>query len=330
MKPWLWLPAGLAHQLSPWVMRCLGPWGPGTPYLWNPLEREGLRFPNRLGIAGGVDKDGFNAQDWWSLGAGFVEVGTVTPRPQGPNPGVTVRRDTSHEAVWNRLGFPSTGVQSVSQRLAKLSRPYPAPLFVNLGMNRDTPLEQAHVDYIQVLKTCWPYADGFVVNISSPNTKGLRQLLEPEHLGQLLTHLQEANNGMGSPKPLLLKVSPDLSEEQLRSVLLTGSDLKISGFILTNTTLTRYSGSPFPAEGGVSGRPLTQLSEHCLGLAHKILGHRRKNHLLISTGGVMSPEDVESRLSQGADLVQIYSALIFNGPWFFQKVARYFEEQCSQ
>ncbi|NJL25633.1 MAG: hypothetical protein HC902_10970 [Calothrix sp. SM1_5_4] len=181
-KPWLWLSPSLAHRMSPAALNAINLITSGSPPAWQSLEWRGLHFPNRLGIAGGVDKDARNVKAWWTMGAGFLEVGTITPQPQPGNTPPVVDRDTGHEALWNRLGFPSQGADRVKLRLTELKRPFPAPVFANIGKNASTPLESAHADYIELLRKLHGCVDGFVVNISSPNTKGLRDLLKPERL----------------------------------------------------------------------------------------------------------------------------------------------------
>lgn len=321
VKPWLWLSPSLAHKLSPLALNSLALVNSSSVPEWKPLTWRGLHFPNRLGIAGGVDKDAVNVKAWWGFGAGFLEVGTITPQPQSGNSPPVVARDIAREALWNRLGFPSQGVRRVRDRLSKLPRPFPAPLFVNIGKNATTPLDRAQNDYSELLHELHGQVDGFVINISSPNTKGLRELLKPERLRDFLepimTTLPEGR------EPILLKISPDLEDDELERVLEISHQLDIDGWILTNTSQGLREGLRFPQEGGVSGRPLAVRSKQLLRRALEILGPRRDGKLIISVGGVLSAEDVEERLSLGADLVQVYAALIFEGPFFLRKVARW-------
>ena len=319
VKPWLWLSPSLAHKVTPTLLRGLHWVLPSRPPQWNPLKWRGLEFPNRLGLAGGVDKNAENVRDWWSLGAGFLEVGTITPLAQRGNTPPVLGRDVANEALWNRLGFPSEGVEKVRRRLQALPRPFYTPVFANIGKNATTPLEQAHGDYIQLLTELRGWVDGFVINVSSPNTKGLRELLKPERLREFLQPIMSALPE--SHEPVLLKLSPDLDDDELERVLHISHELGIDGWVLTNTSQGLRDGLPFPKEGGVSGRPLASLSKQFLQKALRLLGSRRDGKLVISVGGVMSPEDVQERLSLGADLVQVYSALIFEGPMFFKKVA---------
>ncbi len=330
LKPWLWLPTKVAHDLSPFYLQARAFMARPVALEWRPLAWRGLRFANRLGLAGGVDKDGSAIPAWWTLGPGFVEIGTVTPRPQGPNPGKIMARDIPRRALWNKMGFPSAGVERVAGHLAKLHRPYHTPVLVNIGKNRSTPNEKAADDYVDCLQRLHDAADAFVVNVSSPNTSGLRELLKPANLSGFLSPILSARDQAGRqrtvdgalrPKPVLLKISPDLTPSDLDNALLVSCELGIDGWIVSNTTLSRRPGSPFPAEGGVSGEPLAELSRRTLVSALKTLGPRRDGKLVVSAGGALSPDDVRERLDLGADLVQVYSALIFSGPGFFRQVA---------
>ncbi len=319
MKPWLWLPPEWSHALAPRVLPLLALCASKGSSRWKPLTWKGLNFENPLGIAGGVDKEGTQLLAWQNLGAGFLEVGTVTPRPQGPNPGLIMDRDLNTLSVWNKMGFPNPGAESVKKQLLKIESKIKVPLFINLGKNRDTENQEALKDYslaFQILKDC---ADTFVVNISSPNTKGLRDLQGREHLRNLLAGLRQ----IASDKKLLLKLSPDLTSDSLKEALDLGVQEQMDGFILTNTTLQRNLGSPYPIEGGVSGAPLKNLSRFALEQTVKHLGNIKKDYLLVSVGGILDFEEVQWRLQNGADLTQVYAALVYSGPLFFQKAANY-------
>ncbi len=327
VKPWLWLSASIAHKIGPTFLNSLTLLMPTTPLKWNGLSWQGLEFPNRLGIAGGVDKNAENIGAWWSLGCGFVEIGTVTPKPQPGNTPPVMARNLTQEALWNRMGFPSQGVARVRQRLEGLKRPFATPVFANIGKNASTPLEQAHGDYIHLLEQLHGLVDGFVINISSPNTKGLRELLKPEKLRGFLAPVMAAR-----PKnhvPILLKLSPDLDDEELERVLSISHEMGIDGWVLTNTSQGLRDGLDFPKEGGVSGRPLAALSKDFLRKSLRLLDARREGKLVVSVGGVMSAEDVLERLELGADLVQVYAALVFEGPWFFKKVAKWQQQRLA-
>jgi dihydroorotate dehydrogenase len=331
MKPWLWIPANFAHKLSPLALELHAMVSEKTSFNWSPFNWRGLHFANRLGIAGGVDKDASHVEDWWTFGPGFIEVGTITPKPQTPNPGRVLLRDRKSNALWNRMGFPGTGAWSARENLHDLGRPHYTPLFINIGKNRSTPNEEAARDYTECIEILSDHADAFVVNISSPNTTGLRELLLPAHLQKLLNSIMAARNQSISPAtPVLLKLSPDMSDLELKAVIEAAMSAGVDGFIATNTTLDRSPGSPFPNEGGVSGAPLALRAKAVLNSLLEIIGSNRRDTLVISTGGIMSPEDVFERLEMGADLVQVYSSLIFHGPRFFRNVARAAEKRLDQ
>lgn len=327
IKPWLWIPPQLAHDLAPLALQLHAAFADPRTYTWQPFQWRGLNFTNRLGLAGGVDKDGALVEEWWTYGPGFIEVGTVTPKPQDSNTGRILARDTARSALWNRMGFPGSGAWSVRDNLHDIPRPWHTPVFVNIGKNRTTPNEEAGRDYAECIAVLAGLADAFVVNISSPNTQGLRDLLQPANLRHFLGGVRAARDGCPAPQtPILLKLSPDLEDSDLRFAIETSLELDIDGFIATNTTLAREPGSPFPTEGGVSGQPLRQRSVATLKKVAEILGRKqglqRDDKLLISVGGVMSPDDVFERIRLGADLVQVYTALIYEGPGFFRQVAR--------
>lgn len=321
MKPWLWIPASWAHFLSPFALRCINWFGEGQPFVWQSRQWRQLLFKNPLGIAGGVDKNGEFLKAWWNLGAGFVEIGTVTPEAQNANPGTILQRHKPAKALWNRMGFPSHGVEEVFFNLMSFTPPYPTPVFVNVGKNRHTPLEKAHEDCLLVMERLKNLADVFVLNVSSPNTPGLRELQKKEHLTRVLKPLVDfcqANH----QKPLLIKLSPDMTKEELAETVMTADELGVSGFVLVNTTLARPQDlGHLPKEGGLSGLPLKTRAEEALIETIRVLGPRRKDKLIVSVGGVFDLADIQKRLALGADLVQVYSALIFEGPHFFRKIA---------
>lgn len=323
MKPWLLFSPQFAHDIAPLALRLGAAFQSDDIPIWQPLKWKGLSFPNRLGLAGGVDKDGELIEEWWAYGAGFVEVGTVTPRAQLPNPGVIINRDLESRALWNKMGFPGSGMDVARENLRDLPPRRRTPVFVNIGKNRDTSNDDAVRDYALCMKTLSGLADVFVVNISSPNTTGLRELLQPARFQKFLGGVLAAKNKTSAPAtPVLLKISPDADDQDLQRVVKLACELGIDGFIATNTTLARNHGSPFPPEGGVSGGPLANRAKEVLHLVHEAMGDARGDHLLISAGGVLSAEDVSERIALGADLVQVYSALIFEGPGFFRFVAR--------
>lgn len=315
--PWLLLPAKVAHDLSHWALRIYGSTHSANIPRWRSFDWRGLHFQNPLGIAGGVDKNAQNLQGWWALGAGFVEVGTVTPLAQEPNPGKIIDRHASELAVWNKMGFPNKGMDFLRDQLLRTKKQ--TPVFVNIGKNRNTAIKEAHSDYIKCLTTLSNDADVFVINISSPNTQGLRELLDPKNLIDFLSRILEHN---ALKKPILLKMSPDLSVDEFKSVLDSSLQCGIDGWVISNTTVDRTQVTYFPTEGGVSGQPLATQSKKLLALTKSFLGTSHKEKLIISAGGVMSSSDVQERLQMGAHLVQVYSALIYKGPYFFHNVAR--------
>lgn len=328
-RPWLWLPVHWAHHLSPKFLKLAYNWRPvffSKKHSWQTKSWQGLNFRNPVGTAGGLDKNAENVPAWWYLGAGFVEIGTVTPLAQKANIGSTVARDLKNLALWNCLGFPNHGAKTIKKRLAKLPQKNkrPTPVFVNIGKNRWTSNEEAPFDYSRLLEDFHLLADAFVINISSPNTKGLRDLFHKDRLLEFLKPVIKTHKQLPQPAPpLILKLSPDLTEEQLKEVILAVKSTSIRGLILTNTTQARDPALSFPKDkGGVSGAPLASLSKKTLSYVLDLLGKERPDFLVISVGGVMSKADIDERLALGADLVQVYSTLIFEGLGFFTKIRK--------
>ncbi|MBC7421419.1 MAG: quinone-dependent dihydroorotate dehydrogenase [Bdellovibrio sp.] len=321
MKPWLWLPPKLAHDLSPLGIDLYSLLHPERTPIWSSFTWKNLVFKNRLGLAGGVDKNADHLPAWVRLGCGFVEIGTVTPTAQKPNPGKIFDRSIEDSALWNKMGFPSAGAADVFYNLKNFKADSQLPIFINIGKNRATPNDMAHVDYVSLVQHFHSIADAFVVNISSPNTMGLRDLAKPEALELFLKPLATSQNQLANKKPILLKLSPDLETDDLKRVIDTSVKFGIDGFVLTNTTLSRTTQKSFPNEGGISGKPLQQQSKMALKLAIAHLGSEKAKKLVVSVGGVMTAEDVFERISLGADLVEVYTTLIFSGLNFFRKVA---------
>lgn len=311
------LPAQLSHSLAPTGLKILHYFHSELNLNWNAFSWRGLTFSNPLGVAGGVDKEAQLIDVWKKWGAGFTEIGTVTPQPQRPNEGSTVMRSWKDQLLWNKLGFPNPGCEAIKKKLSHQNISSNYPLFINIGKNRTTSLERAYEDYSYLAKELAEYGHAFVVNVSSPNTQGLRQLQQGEFLSKIIRQVKSALQ----EKPCLLKLSPDLSDTELIEVIEIALNEKIDGFIFTNTTLERPSESRFPSDGGLSGRFLAARSRSVLVKALSYIGERKKDLLIVSAGGVLSPEDVFERISLGANLVQVYSALVFNGPQFFSEVA---------
>lgn len=288
------------------------------------LERQlmGLQFPNPVGLAAGFDKDGKYFKAMSSLGFGFVEVGTVTPKPQKGNPKPRLFRLPGDEALINRMGFNNDGVEALKKHLEK-ARKHQLIIGGNIGKNKVTPNEQATDDYLYCFESLFPYVDYFVVNVSSPNTPNLRALQDKEPLTQLLTTLQEKNKSKSQPKPILLKIAPDLSKEQLDDILEIVAATKIDGLIATNTTINRDNLTT-PATvvekigpGGLSGQPLQQSSTEIIRYLHK---KSNGEILIIGVGGIASPQDAIEKLEAGAALVQVYSGLIYEGPGLVKRI----------
>lgn len=313
MKPWLYLSAHWAHKLSPLFLPLWGYWGEQEIPQWKSVKWRNLYFPNPVGIAGGVDKNGELISTWWKLGSGFLELGTVTPYSQKANAGKILDRDLASHTLWNKMGFPNKGAQALYDQLLPYVEMRPTPIFANIGKNRTTPNHFAAEDYCFSIERLNPLVDGFVINVSSPNTQGLRALQSEDQIKILIEAVRKKTK-----KALLIKLSPDIEEKEFEKIILTCAQCGADGFVLTNTTTSRSSSLPYPKEGGVSGLYLANLSRQALRNTISILGKSRENMLIISVGGILTPEDVNERLILGADLVEIYSALVFYGPRFFQ------------
>ncbi|HEX4621339.1 MAG TPA: quinone-dependent dihydroorotate dehydrogenase [Myxococcaceae bacterium] len=268
----------------------------------------GVRFPNPILLAAGFDKDATMVPGLFALGFGGIEVGTVTPRPQPGNPKPRMFRLPEHRALINRLGFNNRGVAELVERVRDL--PWrPGPVGINLGRNKDTPNERAADDYVACAEAVATLADYVVVNASSPNTPGLRELQEPAALRALLTGVRAALDRRAPGKPLFLKIAPDLSEAAIRAAVDVAVECGAQGLIATNTTVSR----PVPSDeaGGLSGAPLAPLSIACLRVA---AGHAQGRLSLLAAGGVFDAEDAYERLRTGADAVQLYTGFIYGGP----------------
>jgi dihydroorotate dehydrogenase len=328
LKPWFWLPAKLAHDLSPYAIEIYSKiFGKSKTPTWDPLTYKNLIFKNRLGIAGGVDKNADHLAAWESLGCGFLEMGTVTPIAQSPNTGKIIDRDLATQSLWNKMGFPSAGADEALYNLRNFKTHSQTPVFVNIGKNRITENFKAHEDYIFLLERFSEFADAFVINISSPNTAGLRDLAKKENLDLFLNPLMTAVQNLNLTQPILIKLSPDLAPDDMNSVINSCLAHNVDGFVLTNTTLSRSGLKQYPAEGGVSGSPLSELSKQALKIVVTACADQKTKKLIISAGGVMTERDVFERIKMGADLVQVYTALIYNGPGFFRKVAHVAQER---
>ena len=261
-----------------------------------------------LGLAAGFDKNALAPRAFSRLGFTFLEIGTVTPRPQPGNPKPRLFRQPEQRALINRMGFNSDGATTVADRLARLNwHPDEAPLGINCGKNKDTPPERAIADYLQVIETCRTVARYFVINISSPNTPGLRDLATPEFIGQLADEL-----GASLLAKVWVKLDPDRPRRELQALVAALADRGFQGVILSNTHRVTA-----PEVGGQSGQPLTALATSCLEWAYEV---HRGALPMVASGGVLSGADVYARLARGALAVQVYTALVYRGPWTVVKL----------
>jgi dihydroorotate dehydrogenase len=276
----------------------------------------GLTFPNPVGLAAGLDKNGEYIDALGALGFGFLEIGTVTPRPQPGNPRPRLFRLVEDEALINRLGFNNLGVEALVANVSRAS--YRGVLGINIGKNFDTPLERAADDYLACLDAVYAHASYVTVNISSPNTKNLRDLQSPERLGELLAGIMERGEALakrhGRRRPIAVKIAPDLDAAQIEAIAALAIEHRIDALIATNTTVARdeVAGHPLGTEaGGLSGRPLFRRSTEVLAKLARALGGRIP---LIGVGGIVRGADARAKIDAGAALVQVYTGFIYRGP----------------
>lgn len=284
----------------------------------------GLDFPNPVGLAAGFDKDGRYYADMRHLGFGFIEIGTVTPRPQGGNPQPRLFRLPADEALINRMGFNNEGVDALVRRL-QAYRPTDVIIGGNIGKNKDTSNESATEDYLICFDKLFDYVDYFVVNVSSPNTPNLRALQEKEPLTHLLQTLQARNQTHAHPKPILLKIAPDLTDGQLDDIIDIARATQLAGIIATNTTIHR-DGLTTPdasvaaiGAGGLSGAPLRARATEVIRYLHTQSGGTLP---IVGVGGIGSPADAREKLAAGACLVQVYSGMVYAGPALVRDICR--------
>ena len=282
------------------------------------LHREvfGLHFKNPVGLAAGLDKDAKLYQELSNLGFGFIEIGTITPKPQPGNPPKRLFRLIDDQGIINRMGFNNEGVEAAVKRLKKNKN---VLIGGNIGKNKITPNDQAVNDYLICFEQLFDYVDYFVVNVSSPNTPNLRTLQEKEPLQQLLSTLQHKNHEYPKPKPILLKIAPDLTDEQLLDIIEIVQNTHIAGVIATNTTIGRQ-GLHSPAQnetGGLSGKPLKQRATEVI----RFLSEKsNKAFPIIGVGGIFSEEDAIEKLNAGASLVQLYTGFIYEGAGLVKRI----------
>jgi len=299
---------------------------PGVPFLIKvlyqvhhpKLERElfGIRFKNPVGLAAGFDKDAKLYRELSNFGFGFIEIGTLTPKPQSGNPKKRLFRLPQDAALINRMGFNNEGVEAAIPRLQKNKN-----IIVggNIGKNKITPNEKAVEDYIGCFEALYPHVDYFVVNVSSPNTPNLRELQEKKPLTDLLNTLQKRNQEKDQPKPILLKIAPDLTDDQLLDIIDIVKTTQTAGVIATNTTLSREGllSANKNETGGLSGRPLMQRSTEVI----RFLSEKsQKAFPIIGVGGIHKPEDAIAKINAGADLVQLYTGFIYEGPRLVKRI----------
>lgn len=299
-----------------------------------PIETRFLNitFKNPIGLGAGFDKNASYLNELEALGFGFVEIGTVTPLPQEGNPQPRCFRLVQDEALINRMGFNNDGADAIAERLKKwqekkavLNEKYPMIIGGNIGKNKITPNEDAWKDYATCFTKLHPYVDYFVVNVSSPNTPGLRELQEKDSLRKILLHLAMMNNGKAKAKPILLKIAPDLEPSQLDDVIDLALEIKLDGIIATNTTISRNHLKTPQGEieaigaGGLSGKPLKEKSTEFVKYIHQQTNGQVP---IIASGGVFTSSDAKEKFDAGASLVQIWTGFIYEGPSIVKKICK--------
>ena len=278
----------------------------------------GIKFPSPVGLAAGLDKNAKLINEFSSLGFGFIEIGTVTPKPQDGNPKKRLFRLLDDKAVINRMGFNNDGVEKIASRLKNRGN---IIIGGNIGKNKNTPLEKANTDYLISFDYLFDYVDYFAVNVSSPNTENLRDLQHQDNLKSLLNSIQKNNKSRSQPKPVLLKIAPDLNETQLLNIIKVVEDTGLDGIIATNTTVERNNlksdNDLVNQKGGLSGAPLKDRSTQVIKFIHK---SSKGKIPIIGVGGIMSPSDALEKIKAGASLVQLYSGFFYSGPGLIKQI----------
>jgi dihydroorotate dehydrogenase len=347
------LPAETAHYFSMNGLKLfcsIGILRRGLKRFFSPKEGQpyplfNLSFPNRVGLGAGFDKNASYLRELETLGFGFVEIGTVTPRPQAGNDKPRLFRLPKDQALINRMGFNNDGVDVVARRLKKWrkqsvvrgstfegnptsnTKHRTSTLLIggNIGKNKTTPNEEAWKDYEICFRALHPFVDFFVVNVSSPNTPGLRELQEKEALKKILTHLQEMNKTFPRQKPILLKIAPDLTLEQIDDVIGLASEIALDGLVATNTTISREGLHTSSAEvtaigaGGLSGKPLQKRSTEIVRYIQQKTGGQLP---VIGSGGIFTAEDAAAKLAAGASLVEVWTGFVYEGPLIVKRICR--------
>ena len=302
-----------------------------------PTEVSGLQFPNPIGLAAGMDKNGIAVPAWAALGLGFCEIGGVTQYPQPGNPKPRLFRSPKTEAIINRMGFNNLGADAIHSTLSRSAGTNATPLGINLGKSKRTPLEEAHSDFAYSFEKLWSLGDFFVVNVSSPNTPGLRELQDRDSLRTILKTLVDSNSRMAtrqpsnSPvKPLFVKIAPDLSLTAIDDVIDLALSFGVEGIVATNTTISRPETPDTPSPkvyqemGGLSGKPLRQKSTEII---RHIATQTQGKLKLIGVGGIDSAESAWEKITSGANLCQIYSGLVYHGPGLVRSIVKGISEQ---
>ncbi|MEX2335985.1 MAG: quinone-dependent dihydroorotate dehydrogenase [Fulvivirga sp.] len=318
------------HHFTISTLKKLG-MAPGMKLLWRRMYRQehkslerqyfGLTFKNPVGLAAGFDKDALLVDELECFGFGFIEIGTVTPKAQTGNHKPRLFRLPKDQAIINRMGFNNSGVYAALERLRK--RKASVIIGGNIGKNKVTANEDAFSDYQYCFEALFPVVDYFVVNVSSPNTPNLRALQERKPLTELLNRLMKINKKKENPKPILLKIAPDLSSEQLMDIVDIVKEVKLDGLIATNTTISREGLKTVSQQveeigpGGLSGKPLKEKSTEVLKFLRDQLG---PEFPIVAVGGIMSPEDAIEKMEAGASLIQLYTGFIYEGPELVKRI----------
>lgn len=299
-----------------------------TPALGQEVELFNLKFRNPVGLGAGFDKNAKYLRELEALGFGFVEIGTVTPKPQDGNKKPRLFRLPKDKALINRMGFNNDGVDVVAERLKSWRLKVSTPNFIiggNIGKNKNTPNEEAWKDYELCFKALHPYVDFFVVNVSSPNTPGLRELQEKDSLRKILTHLQSQNSIFKKQKPILLKIAPDLTPEQIDDVIDLAKEINLDGIVASNTTTSREKLQTPDIElqrvgsGGLSGKPLRQKSTEVVNYIHSKTDGQVP---IIGSGGIFTAADAKEKMRAGASLVEVWTGFVYEGPSIVKKICK--------
>ena len=337
------IPAETIHNCIVWLLRGIH-YIPGArslmkaifAYKHPSLEREvfGIKFPNPVGLAAGFDKNARIYREMAAMGFGFVEIGTVTPKPQYGNAKPRIFRLPEDEALINRMGFPNQGMKNTIKNLR--NRPYKTIVGGNLGKNTLTPNESAPADYLKLFRSMYEYVDYFVINVSCPNVSKMTSLQNKDNINEIIKQLVEFRRGQNNYRPILLKISPDLTIQQIDDIITVLSEGGIDGIVATNTSTSREGLHTSPdivnqiGNGGLSGKPLTKRSVEMVKYIHDKTEGRFP---IIGVGGIMTEDDAIAMLKAGACLIQIYSGFIYNGPMFVKRICKRLKAEsisCSQ